>query len=74
MEDKTIVCYQCGESFIFKVSEQIRCLQNGFDEPKRCPACRQHKQKEKEAAESRKFRGKKKSLPKYAADDLEGDW
>ncbi len=41
MEDKTLVCQDCGEEFIFTVGEQQFYAEKGFVEPKRCKSCRQ---------------------------------
>ncbi len=44
MEDKTIVCSDCGEDFIFTVQEQEFYKEKGFEnEPRRCKPCRQKK-------------------------------
>ena len=41
MEDKTLVCKDCGKEFIFTVGEQEFFKEKGFDnEPVRCPECR----------------------------------
>jgi DNA-directed RNA polymerase subunit RPC12/RpoP len=41
MEDKTLVCKDCGKDFIFTVGEQEFYKEKGFDnEPVRCPDCR----------------------------------
>ncbi|KJZ84366.1 hypothetical protein ClosIBUN13A_CONTIG232g03684 [Clostridium sp. IBUN13A] len=41
MEDKTIVCKDCGKDFVFTVGEQEFYKEKGFDnEPVRCPDCR----------------------------------
>jgi hypothetical protein len=45
MEEKTIICNQCGNPFIFTVSQQERVSALGFDEPKRCRDCRERKSK-----------------------------
>lgn len=37
---RELFCDTCGGSFIFRVCEQERSTQNGWVEPKRCPACR----------------------------------
>jgi len=43
-EDKTLVCCDCGEEFVFTAGEQEFYKEKGFDnEPKRCKACRQKK-------------------------------
>jgi hypothetical protein len=41
MEDKKIVCKDCGEEFVFTAGEQEFYKEKGFDnEPKRCKPCR----------------------------------
>ena len=41
MEDKKILCKDCGSEFIFTVGEQEFYKEKGFDnEPVRCPDCR----------------------------------
>jgi len=40
-EDKTLVCQDCGQEFIFTAGEQEFYSQKGFEnEPKRCRDCR----------------------------------
>lgn len=40
-EDKTLVCRDCGNEFVFSASEQAFFAEKGFqNEPSRCPACR----------------------------------
>ncbi|MCL2332130.1 MAG: zinc-ribbon domain containing protein [Actinomycetia bacterium] len=39
-EDKTLVCKDCGEEFVFTASEQDFFEEKGFTEPQRCKACR----------------------------------
>lgn len=40
-EDKTIVCRDCGQEFIFTAGEQEFFAEKGFtNEPQRCKACR----------------------------------
>lgn len=44
MEDKTIICKDCGKEFIFTVGEQEFYKSRGFDnEPVRCKECRDAK-------------------------------
>ena len=41
MEDKTLICQDCGKEFIFTVGEQEFYKEKGFNnEPKRCKECR----------------------------------
>ena len=38
--DKTLVCKECGEEFLFSASEQEFYAEKGFqNEPARCPQC-----------------------------------
>jgi NAD-dependent SIR2 family protein deacetylase len=46
MKDKSIICIQCENPFVFSVSEQERFIASGFAIPKRCPECRKKKLKE----------------------------
>lgn len=40
-QDKTIVCKDCGQEFVFTASEQDFYQEKGFtNEPQRCKACR----------------------------------
>ena len=40
-EDKTLVCKDCGEEFVFTAGEQEFYAERGFtNEPKRCKKCR----------------------------------
>jgi DNA-directed RNA polymerase subunit RPC12/RpoP len=41
MEDKTIICKDCGKEFLFTAGEQEFFKEKGFEnDPVRCPACR----------------------------------
>lgn len=41
MEDKKIICKDCGSEFVFTVGEQEFYKEKGFEnDPVRCPACR----------------------------------
>ncbi len=40
-EDKTLVCKECGQEFVFTAGEQEFYAEKGFEnEPQRCKACR----------------------------------
>lgn len=39
-KDLTIVCRDCGRSFIFRSDEQNFYAEKGYDEPTRCKDCR----------------------------------
>lgn len=43
MEDKTIICKDCGNDFTLTVTEQNWYKEMGFSEPKRCFVCRRNK-------------------------------
>jgi hypothetical protein len=41
MEDKTLTCRDCNETFTFTVGEQQFYAEKGFtNDPARCPECR----------------------------------
>lgn len=41
MEDKKLICKDCGSEFIFTVGEQEFYKEKGFEnEPTRCASCR----------------------------------
>lgn len=41
MEDRTLICKDCGAEFIFTAGEQEFYKEKGFDnEPQRCQECR----------------------------------
>ncbi len=52
MEDKTLICEECGQEFVFTAGEQEFYKEKVFDnEPKRCKDCR-----DKKKAERRSYR------------------
>ena len=38
--DKTLVCQDCNQEFVFSSSEQQFYADRQFSEPRRCPSCR----------------------------------
>ena len=45
-EDKTLVCNECGNEFVFTAGEQEFYAEKGFqNEPKKCKACRDARKK-----------------------------
>jgi CxxC-x17-CxxC domain-containing protein len=47
-EDKTLVCRDCGISFVFSAGEQAFYLEKGLaHDPQRCPACRSNRRRER---------------------------
>ncbi|MEW5914027.1 MAG: zinc-ribbon domain containing protein [Thermodesulfobacteriota bacterium] len=45
MDDKHLICEQCGGEFVFSEQEQERHARKGFDPPRRCPDCRRKRTK-----------------------------
>lgn len=62
MKDLTLYCIQCDEPFFYVVKEQMRHERHGFDPPRRCQTCRQHKVRLDDTEADRKFRRKPKSF------------
>lgn len=54
MKDKTIICGECGQEFVFTAGEQEFYTNKGLEEPKYCMICRG-----KKAAEERFWRKNK---------------
>ena len=49
MQDKTIVCRDCGNEFVFTEGEQAFYAEKGFaNDPVRCPSCRKAKKAQRE--------------------------
>ena len=47
MEDKKLICRDCGDEFIFTVGEQEFYKEKGFEnEPTRCADCRRAKKQQ----------------------------
>ena len=43
-QDKSIQCFDCGNTFTFSVEEQEQFASRGYaNAPKRCPSCRQER-------------------------------
>ncbi|MBP0954904.1 MAG: zinc-ribbon domain containing protein [Oscillospiraceae bacterium] len=50
-EDKTLVCKDCGQEFVFTAGEQEFYAEKGFEnEPQRCKSCRQARKAAKTGA------------------------
>ncbi|MBI4336515.1 MAG: zinc-ribbon domain containing protein [Chloroflexi bacterium] len=44
LQDKTLTCQECGQTFTFTAGEQEFFQQKGYtNEPRRCPTCRQNR-------------------------------
>jgi len=46
-QDKTLVCVDCGQNFVFSASDQEFHASRGYQDPKRCPSCRQTRRAER---------------------------
>lgn len=47
MGDRTLVCRDCGQEFVFTEGEQAFYMERGFSEPQRCSACRSKRKQER---------------------------
>ena len=53
MPDKTIVCKDCNNEFIFSEGEQAFYKEKGFqNEPQRCPECRKARKQQRRSNNS----------------------
>lgn len=57
MTDRTLTCRDCGKEFPFKAEEAIFFERKGFQEPKRCKACRKLAKTQREAREHSQAQG-----------------
>jgi hypothetical protein len=48
MQDKQILCADCGQPFLLTTGEQEFYQERGMSEPKRCKDCRQARKAERE--------------------------
>ena len=54
-EDQQLTCADCGEGYVWSASEQEFYKAKGYEQPKRCKACRQAKKAQR--AEGGRQRG-----------------
>ncbi len=40
-EDRTLTCVECGSEFAFSADDQEYHASRGYQDPKRCPSCRE---------------------------------
>ncbi len=40
-EDRNLTCVECGSEFVFSADDQQFHTERGYQDPKRCPSCRQ---------------------------------
>lgn len=58
MADKTLICKDCNNEFVFTEGEQAFYKEKGFqNEPQRCPDCRKARKQQKRNSDygSRRF-------------------
>lgn len=56
MEDKTLVCCDCGGEFVFTAGEQEFYASRGFtNEPRRCKTCRDGRKQNSTSGHSREL-------------------
>jgi len=46
-QDRTLVCADCAAEFTFSAADQEFHAARGYQDPKRCPACRQSRRAER---------------------------
>jgi hypothetical protein len=68
MEEKRIICTQCGNFFIFSIPQQQRFASLGFDAPKRCGECRKKKIKDGPSRHEVKMKYKRKKSENHSED------
>ena len=56
-KDLTIVCRDCGRSFIFRADEQNFFAEKGYDEPTRCKDCRAERKNSRSQPSGRNLNG-----------------
>ncbi len=42
-EDSNLTCVECNSEFVFSADDQQYHAERGYEDPKRCPSCRQAK-------------------------------
>ncbi len=42
-EDRNLTCVECNSEFVFSADDQEYHAERGYQDPKRCPSCRQAK-------------------------------
>ena len=62
MNEKTITCIQCGNTFVATISQLERLIALGLDEPKRCRDCRKKERKGGLSQYEKKMRLKNREL------------
>jgi hypothetical protein len=69
MKDAILFCVQCDAAFTFSSKDQERFLKRGFDPPRRCPLCRQHKIRMVDQTNDWKSRRRANPRNRFRSDD-----
>ncbi len=48
MQDKVLRCQDCYKEFIFTKKQQLQYAENGWQDPIRCPVCRERRRLRRE--------------------------
>ena len=65
-QDKTLECYDCGNTFTFSAEEQEQFRSRGYtNEPKRCPECRQARKARQYGNSTNSYGNDKENRKKY---------
>jgi CxxC-x17-CxxC domain-containing protein len=63
MPDKTIVCKDCGATFVFTEKEQDFFKEKGYEnEPQRCPSCRAARKQSRGFNSGRSYGGEREEF------------
>lgn len=69
LQDKTLECVDCGNTFTFSVKEQEFFQLKGYtNEPKRCPECRQARKLERQGSGGYDYRPRRQMFPAVCAE------
>jgi CxxC-x17-CxxC domain-containing protein len=59
-EDRELTCSDCGEAFQFTARDQEFFATKGFQEPKRCPACRRARKAQRDGGGGGDYGGRER--------------
>jgi len=69
MQDKTLICRECGQEFVFTVSEQEFFAEKGFtNDPSRCLDCRAARRRKNREEGGQGFSGRREMFPAVCAE------
>ncbi len=67
MQDKTLICSDCGREFTFTASEQDFFAKKGFSDPSRCPDCRAARRASRGGGDAYASGGERRMYPAVCA-------